>query len=166
MHKTITRIENKLAVPRVLAHCTYMLRSLERSVQQRVAIALARHVAPGGGLAPIFVDKAGLDVLLALVTEPPNGTPGSDIMHRDGAAALLHLAVKVNATAPIHAMWVTTALWCRALVPFLLTCGGLHFIRLQLWKMGMVLSCPGGGLAMRRKSSRCATVTGFSPHCG
>jgi hypothetical protein len=106
VHKTITRIENKLALPRVLAQCTYMLRSADRTVQQRVAIALARHVAPGGELAPIFIDKAGLDVLLGLVTEPPRGGPGGEGMVRDGAAALLHLAGKVNATAPIHAMWV------------------------------------------------------------
>lgn len=133
VHKTISRIEGKLSSPRVLAQCTYMLRSSDRAVQQRVAIALARHVAPGGELAPIFVDKGGLDVLLALVTEPPGvpapaaagasaagataargaggsgggsggwGTSG-DVMQRDGAAALLQLANKVNATAPIHAI--------------------------------------------------------------
>jgi hypothetical protein len=104
VHKTITRIENKLALPRVLAQCTYMLRSADRTVQQRVAIALARHVAAGGELAPIFIDKAGLDVLLGLLTEPPRGGSGGEGMVRDGAAALLHLAGKVNATAPIHAM--------------------------------------------------------------
>ena len=118
MHKTITRIEAKLATPRVLAQCTYMLRSLDKAVQQRVAVALARHVGPGGQLAPIFVDKAGLDVLLSLLTEPPppaaGGGSGSGgggggggegaSMQRDGAAALLHLAGKVNAAAPIAAM--------------------------------------------------------------
>jgi hypothetical protein len=105
VHKTITRIENKLASPRVLSHCTYMLRSLDRAVQQRVAVALARHVPAGGALAPIFVDKAGLDVLLALVTEQPGPAYAADpSMHRDGAAALLQLANKVNANAPIHAM--------------------------------------------------------------
>lgn len=57
VHKTLTRIENKLVNPRVLSQCTYMLRSLDRTVQQRVAIALARHVPAGGDLVPIFVDK-------------------------------------------------------------------------------------------------------------
>ncbi|KAI8471320.1 MAG: armadillo/beta-catenin repeat family protein [Monoraphidium minutum] len=105
VHKTITRIENKLANPRVLATCTYMLRSTDRAVQQRVAIALARHVPAGGALAPIFVDKAGLDVLLALVTEAAGpGRAADAATHRDGASALLQLANKVNANAPIHAI--------------------------------------------------------------
>lgn len=108
VHKTVTRIEAKLQAPRVLAQCTYLLRSLDRTVQQRAAIALARHVAAGGALAPIFVDRGGLDVLLALLTEPP--APGGAAMQRDGAQALLHLAGRVNATAPVSAMWVA-AFW-------------------------------------------------------
>jgi hypothetical protein len=104
VHKTITRIETKLALPRVLSQCTCMLRAPDALVRQRVAIALARHVPPGGELAPIFVDRGGLDVLLALVTGPPPLGAAGPAMHRDGAAALLHLAGKVNATAPVTAM--------------------------------------------------------------
>ncbi|GBF96006.1 hypothetical protein Rsub_08821 [Raphidocelis subcapitata] len=104
VHKTITRIETKLSLPRVLSQCTCMLRAPDAVVRQRVAIALARHVPPGGELAPIFVDRGGLDVLLSLVTGPPPLGAGGAAMHRDGAAALLHLAGKVNATAPVAAI--------------------------------------------------------------
>ena len=49
--------------------------------------------------------QAGLDVLLALVTETPGQPYAADPgMQRDGIAALLQLANKANANAPIHAM--------------------------------------------------------------
>ena len=104
MQKTITRIETKMALPRVLAHCAYMLRSPDEKVQQRLATALARHVAPGKLLASIFVDKGGIEPLLGLLMAPPAPAPEGPAMVRDGAAALLHLARKVTATAPIDAM--------------------------------------------------------------
>lgn len=45
-----------------------MLRSGDKSVQQRVAMSLAR-LAPLGSLRNIFADKQGLDVLLGVLTD-------------------------------------------------------------------------------------------------
>ena len=53
---------------RVLAHVVFMLRSSDRVVQQRAAMALAR-MAPEAKLRSIFVDKRGLDVLLDMLVD-------------------------------------------------------------------------------------------------
>ena len=53
---------------RVLAHVVFMLRSSDRVVQQRAAMALAR-MAPEADLRAIFVDKRGLDVLLDMLVD-------------------------------------------------------------------------------------------------
>eukprot|EP00877_Chromochloris_zofingiensis_P000485 jgi/Chrzof1/10437/UNPLg00364.t1 len=98
VQKTINRIGLKLTTPRVLAHVVYMLRSGDKSVQQRVAMSLAR-LAPLGSLRNIFADKQGLDVLLGVLTD----VDVNQDMQREAAQALLKLAEKVNATAPIDA---------------------------------------------------------------
>ena len=67
VQKTITRMESKFS-GRVLAHVVFMLRSSDRVVQQRAAMALAR-MAPEADLRAIFVDKRGLDVLLDMLVD-------------------------------------------------------------------------------------------------
>ncbi|WIA37724.1 hypothetical protein OEZ86_014604 [Tetradesmus obliquus] len=100
VNKTIARIKQKLERDdkRVLNHVIYTMRSSDRSVQQAVAVSLAQ-LAPTGELKNIFVDKAGLDVLLELLTD--RGATAKTL--QDGAAALLELAKKVNATSPVEA---------------------------------------------------------------
>lgn len=70
VNKTIARIRQKLEREdhRVLNHVVYSLRSSDRSVQQAVAVSLAQ-LAPASQLKSIFVDKAGLDVLLDLLQD-------------------------------------------------------------------------------------------------
>uniref|UniRef100_A0A383W3D1 BTB domain-containing protein n=1 Tax=Tetradesmus obliquus TaxID=3088 RepID=A0A383W3D1_TETOB len=100
VNKTIARIKQKLERDdkRVLNHVIYTMRSSDRSVQQAVAVSLAQ-LAPTGELKNIYVDKAGLDVLLELLTD--RGATAKTL--QDGAAALLELAKKVNATSPVEA---------------------------------------------------------------
>ncbi|KAF8058408.1 hypothetical protein HT031_005532 [Scenedesmus sp. PABB004] len=100
VNKTIARIKQKLERDdkRVLSHVIYSLRSSDRSVQQATAVSLAQ-LAPSGELKHIFVDKAGLDVLLDLLTD----TAATAKQLCEGAAALLELAKKVNATSPVEA---------------------------------------------------------------
>eukprot|EP00879_Flechtneria_rotunda_P007709 GHRR01008082.1.p1 GENE.GHRR01008082.1~~GHRR01008082.1.p1 ORF type:complete len:625 (+),score=228.53 GHRR01008082.1:277-2151(+) len=100
VHKTIGRIRQKLEREdkRVLNHVIYSLRSSDRAMQQAVAVSLAQ-LAPTSELKLIFVDKGGLEVLLDLVTDKHLTTKRLI----EGAAALLELAKKVNATSPVEA---------------------------------------------------------------
>jgi hypothetical protein len=60
-------MEQKLT-GRTLSHVVFMLRSLDRTVQQRAAMSLAK-LAPEPSIKSIFVDKRGLDVLLDMLVD-------------------------------------------------------------------------------------------------
>lgn len=96
VQKTITRLEQKLT-GRVLSHVVFMLRSSNKDIQQLTATSLAR-LAPESELRNIFVDKRGLDILLEMLVDsqlPPRS-------QREAATAVLELAKKSNATAPLN----------------------------------------------------------------
>jgi len=98
VHKTISRIEQKINIPRVLGHVAYMLRSKDRSVAQATAMALAR-LAPNKELKHIFVDKQALDIMLEVLTD----VMAEPQMQREAARCLLKLVEKVNASTPCQA---------------------------------------------------------------
>lgn len=94
VQKTITRMEQKFS-GRVLSHVIFMLRSSDRLVQQRAAMALAR-MAPEAELHNIFVGRhRGLEVLLDVMLDSTLSGPPQ----RDASSALLELVRKVTATA-------------------------------------------------------------------
>lgn len=96
VQKTISRLEQKLT-GRVLTHVVFMLRSNSKSIQQKTATSLAR-LAPESDLRQIFVDKRGLDILLDMLQDAH--TPQKS--QREAAMAVLELARKSNATAPLN----------------------------------------------------------------
>lgn len=98
VQKTITRMEQKLT-GRVLSHVVFMLRSADKTVQQRAAMSLAK-LAPEAQIKSIFVDKRGLEVLLDMLID--SSLDGH--MQREAANAVLELARKINATAPIDCL--------------------------------------------------------------
>ena len=98
VRKTITRLEAKLNIPRVLGHVAYMLRSKDRSVAQATAMALAR-LAPNKELKHIFLDKQALDIMLKMLTDVTTEPQ----MQREAAQCLLKLVEKVNASTPSQA---------------------------------------------------------------
>mmetsp|Transcript_4496 Transcript_4496/g.9672 ORF Transcript_4496/g.9672 Transcript_4496/m.9672 type:complete len:723 (-) Transcript_4496:189-2357(-) len=93
VQKTIGRMEQKLN-GRVLSHVVFMLRSSDKSVQQRAAIALA-HLVPETEARNVFVEKRGLDVLLDMLVD----SSLAQHMQLVAANALLALAKKINATS-------------------------------------------------------------------
>uniref|UniRef100_A0A7S0RRY0 BTB domain-containing protein n=1 Tax=Chlamydomonas leiostraca TaxID=1034604 RepID=A0A7S0RRY0_9CHLO len=98
VQKTITRMEQKLQ-GRVLSHVVFMLRSGDKLVQQRAAMSLAK-LAPEAEIKSIFVDKRGLEVLLDMLVDQAL----EPRMQREAANAVLELARKINATAPIDCL--------------------------------------------------------------
>ncbi|KAJ9505739.1 hypothetical protein QJQ45_029251 [Haematococcus lacustris] len=98
VQKTITRMEQKLN-GRVLSHVIFMLRSSNRVIQQRAAMSLAK-LAPESDIKTIFVDRHGLDVLLNMLVDE-DLEPRTQ---REAANAVLELARKINATAPIDCL--------------------------------------------------------------
>ncbi|CAN6360217.1 unnamed protein product [Urochloa humidicola] len=93
--KTLKRLEEKIN-GRVLKHLLYMMRVGEKSVQRRVALALAHLCAPEDQRT-IFIDNNGLDLLLDLLTSM------SSKHQQDGSAALYKLANKAAALSPMDA---------------------------------------------------------------
>jgi hypothetical protein len=71
------------------------LRANTPVVQQRAAMSLAK-LAPEDQLKAIFIDKAGVDVLLEVLTDP--GV--SPRLHREAANALLQLTGKLDNNLP------------------------------------------------------------------
>jgi hypothetical protein len=93
--KTLKRLEEKIN-GRVLRHLLYLMRVGEKSVQRRVALALAHFCAPEDQRT-IFIDNNGLDLLLDLLTS-------MSLKHQqDGSAALYKLVNKAAALSPIDA---------------------------------------------------------------
>ncbi|XP_030486794.2 ARM REPEAT PROTEIN INTERACTING WITH ABF2 [Cannabis sativa] len=93
--KTLKRLEEKIN-GRVLSHLLYLLRSADRTVQRRVALALAHLCAPDDRKT-IFIDNNGLDILIGLLE--------SAILkqQRDGSMALHKLATKSSSLSPVDA---------------------------------------------------------------
>ncbi|KAL8522976.1 hypothetical protein ACS0TY_013075 [Phlomoides rotata] len=93
--KTLKRLEEKIH-GRVLRHLLYMMRSGERNVQRRVALALA-HLCSPDDQKTIFIDNNGLVLLLELLES-------SNSKHqRDSSMALCRLANKESSLSPIDA---------------------------------------------------------------
>ncbi|XP_038701545.1 ARM REPEAT PROTEIN INTERACTING WITH ABF2-like isoform X1 [Tripterygium wilfordii] len=93
--KTLKRLEEKIH-GRVLKHLLYLLRVAERSVQRRVALALA-HLCSPDDPRTIFIDNNGLELLLGLLGSTNNK------QQLDGAVALYKLANKATTLSPVDA---------------------------------------------------------------
>ncbi|KAJ0034740.1 hypothetical protein Pint_24860 [Pistacia integerrima] len=93
--KTLKRLEEKIH-GRVLNHLLYMMRVAEKSVQRRVALALA-HLCSPEDQRTIFIDNGGLDLLLGLLGST------STKQQLDGAVALYKLANKAMTLSPMDA---------------------------------------------------------------
>uniref|UniRef100_A0A804UGN1 BTB domain-containing protein n=1 Tax=Zea mays TaxID=4577 RepID=A0A804UGN1_MAIZE len=93
--KTLKRLEEKIN-GRVLKHLLYLMRVGEKSVQRRVALALAHLCAPEDQ-SSVFIDNNGLDLLLDLLISM------SSKHQQDGSAALYKLANKAAALSPMDA---------------------------------------------------------------
>ncbi|KAL6842217.1 hypothetical protein ACP4OV_027980 [Aristida adscensionis] len=99
--KTLKRLEEKIngrvsCAHKVLKHLLYLMRVGEKSVQRRVALALAHLCAPEDQRT-IFIDNNGLDLLLDLLISM------SSKHQQDGSAALHKLANKAAALSPMDA---------------------------------------------------------------
>ncbi|CAI6000458.1 unnamed protein product [Closterium sp. NIES-64] len=94
VQKTLKRLEEKME-GKVLRHLLYLLRQSDKSVQRRVAAALA-HLCPEGQQRAIFVGAGGLDILLAMLASPP-----SPRLQRDAAVALRTLSKRATTLNPI-----------------------------------------------------------------
>ncbi|XP_024973696.1 ARM REPEAT PROTEIN INTERACTING WITH ABF2 isoform X2 [Cynara cardunculus var. scolymus] len=93
--KTLKRLEEKIH-GRVLSHLLYLMRIAERSVQRRVALALA-HLCSPDDQKTIFVDGNGLGILLELLES-------TNLKHqRDSCVALCKLAEKASSLSPVDA---------------------------------------------------------------
>nr|GEW22122.1 hypothetical protein [Tanacetum cinerariifolium] len=93
--KTLKRLEEKIH-GRVLSHLLYLMRIAERSVQRRVALALA-HLCSPEDQKTIFIDGNGLGILLELLES-------TNLKHqRDGCVALSKLAEKASSLSPVDA---------------------------------------------------------------
>ncbi|CAI5491821.1 unnamed protein product [Closterium sp. Naga37s-1] len=94
VQKTLKRLEEKME-GKVLRHLLYLLRQSDKSVQRRVAAALA-HLCPEGQQRAIFVGAGGLDILLGMLASPP-----SPRLQRDAAVALRTLSKRATTLNPI-----------------------------------------------------------------
>ncbi|XP_021889413.1 ARM REPEAT PROTEIN INTERACTING WITH ABF2 isoform X2 [Carica papaya] len=93
--KTLKRLEENIR-GRGLSHLLYLMRVAEKSVQRRVALALA-HLCSPDDQRTIFIDNNGLELLLGLLgsTNPKQ--------QLDGAVALYRLANKSMTLSPVDA---------------------------------------------------------------
>ncbi|KAI8004795.1 ARM REPEAT PROTEIN INTERACTING WITH ABF2 [Camellia lanceoleosa] len=93
--KTLKRLEEKIQ-GRVLSHLLYLMRIAEKTVQKRVALALA-NLCSAEDQRTIFIDNNGLELLLGLL--------GSTNLKQqlDGSIALYKLANKATTLSPIDA---------------------------------------------------------------
>ncbi|XVE73134.1 hypothetical protein DITRI_Ditri11bG0093200 [Diplodiscus trichospermus] len=84
--KTLKRLEEKIH-GRVLNHLLYLMRVAAKTVQRRVALALAHLCAPDDRKT-IFIDNNGLELLLGLLES------ASFKLQQDGSVAMYKLATK------------------------------------------------------------------------
>lgn len=94
--KTLKRLEEKIH-GRVLKHLLHLMRSADKLIQRRVALALA-HLCLPDDQRTIFIENNGMEVLLGLLA-----AFSSPKQQRDGALALHTLAKKATALSPIDA---------------------------------------------------------------
>ncbi|XP_062144242.1 ARM REPEAT PROTEIN INTERACTING WITH ABF2-like [Alnus glutinosa] len=93
--KTLKRLEEKIH-GRVLNHLLYLMRVSEKSVQTRVALALAHLCAPDDQKT-IFIHNNGLELLLELLEST------SLQQQHDGSMALYKLSTKATSVSPVDA---------------------------------------------------------------
>ncbi|XXG79442.1 hypothetical protein AAC387_Pa09g0508 [Persea americana] len=93
--KTLKRLEEKIH-GRVLKHLLYLMRDADKTIQRRVALALA-HLCSPDDERTIFIDNNGLELLLGLL--------GSTNLkqQQDGSVALYKLANKAMSLSPMDA---------------------------------------------------------------
>ena len=84
VQKTLKRLEDKIA-GKVLAQIMYAMYSSEKAVGQRCACALA-HLAAITDLQAAFVERKGLDIIIAMLTDAGKGEK-RDTLHREAASA-------------------------------------------------------------------------------
>lgn len=84
VQKTLKRLEDKIA-GKVLAQIMYAMYSSEKGVGQRCACALA-HLAAITDLQAAFVERKGLDIIIAMLTDAGKGEK-RDTLHREAASA-------------------------------------------------------------------------------
>ncbi|BDA48602.1 probable vacuolar protein 8 [Coccomyxa sp. Obi] len=95
VQKTLKRLEDKIQ-GKVLNQIMYSMNTSDRIMQHRTSTALAR-LGREQDLKTIFIDRKGLDILIAILTDPSR----DPTTLREAAGALFELAKKANATAPI-----------------------------------------------------------------
>ncbi|XVF21773.1 hypothetical protein REPUB_Repub12eG0118900 [Reevesia pubescens] len=93
--KTLKRLEEKIH-GRVLNHLLYLMRTAAKTVQRRVALALA-HLCVPDDRKTIFIDNNGLELLLGLLEST------SFKQQQDGSAALYKLATKGTSLSSMDA---------------------------------------------------------------
>ncbi|XP_028053835.1 ARM REPEAT PROTEIN INTERACTING WITH ABF2-like isoform X1 [Camellia sinensis] len=93
--KTLKRLEEKIQ-GRVLSHLLYLMRIAKKTIQRRIALALA-NLCSAEDQRTIFIDNNGLELLLGLL--------GSTNLKQqlDGSIALYKLANKATTLSPIDA---------------------------------------------------------------
>ncbi|CAM6085940.1 unnamed protein product [Calypogeia fissa] len=94
VQKTLKRLEEKIH-GRVLKHLLYLMRSVDKVVQRRVACTLA-HLCSPDDQRTIFIEHHGMDILLEML----NSFQSPKQQH-DGAQAVHRLANKANSQSPI-----------------------------------------------------------------
>ncbi|KAJ7571539.1 hypothetical protein O6H91_01G166000 [Diphasiastrum complanatum] len=92
--KTLKRLEEKMH-GRVLKHLLYLMHSLDKTIQRRVALSLA-HLCSLEDQRLIFLENNGMEVLLEMF-----GSLSNRKHQHDGALALYTLAKKATALSPI-----------------------------------------------------------------
>ncbi|KAJ0093609.1 hypothetical protein Patl1_25411 [Pistacia atlantica] len=92
----VQKLQDGEFIVQVLNHLLYMMRVAEKSVQRRVALALA-HLCSPEDQRTIFIDNGGLDLLLGLLGST------STKQQLDGAVALYKLANKAMTLSPMDA---------------------------------------------------------------
>ncbi|KNA08382.1 hypothetical protein SOVF_163110, partial [Spinacia oleracea] len=93
--KTLKRLEEKIQ-GRVLNHLLYLMRVADKTVQRRIAIALA-HLCSSEHHRRTFIDNNGLDLLLELLES--SGIK----QQQDGSRALYKMASKTTLLSPVDA---------------------------------------------------------------
>ncbi|KAK6937532.1 Armadillo [Dillenia turbinata] len=93
--KTLKRLEEKIQ-GRVLNHLLYLMRVADRTVQRRVALALA-HLCSTTDQKKIFLDNNGLELLLGLLESP------GIRQKQEASTALYKLATKAASLSTVDA---------------------------------------------------------------
>ncbi|KAL5864026.1 hypothetical protein ACOSQ3_001540 [Xanthoceras sorbifolium] len=93
--KTLKRLEEKIH-GRILNHLLYLMRVADKTVQRRVALALA-HLCSPDDCKTVFIDNNGLELLLGLLEST------TVKQQEDSSAALYKLAAEASSPSPMDA---------------------------------------------------------------